>query len=205
MTREVQTGMHPAEALQWLKDGNQRFISGRVVERDLPEEIRATASAQYPFAAIVSCVDSRVAPELVFDQGLGDIFSVRVAGNIVNDDITGSLEFATRLAGAKLILIVGHSGCGAIKGACTNLEMGHLTGLFRKIEPAVRATQAKGGPWRDPKSPEFVNEVARENVRLTVKTLVESSPILRDQIAAGSLRVVGAFHDLRTGQVEILE
>jgi carbonic anhydrase len=204
-TREAQAAITPAEALQRLKDGNDRFVTGRSIRRDLPGEIHESAPGQFPFAAILSCIDSRVSPELVFDRGLGEIFSARVAGNIVNDDILGSLEFATRVAGAKLILVVGHSACGAVKGAINRVELGHLTGLLGQIEPSVEATKAKAGGGEDGKSAAFVDDVARENVRRMVRQLTDKSPILRDLVASGALKVVGGFQDLSSGRVVILE
>jgi carbonic anhydrase len=205
LTRGAQAAITPAEALQRLKDGNDRFVTGRSLRRDFPGEVRESASGQFPFAAIVSCIDSRVSPELVFDQGLGEIFSARVAGNIVNDDILGSLEFATRVAGAKLILVVGHSACGAVKGAISKVELGHLTGLLGNIEPSVRATAAKAGGGEDEKNAAFVDDVARENVRRMVWHMTEKSPILRDLVSSGALKVVGGFQNLSSGRVVILE
>jgi carbonic anhydrase len=206
LTREAQAAITPAEALQRLKDGNDRFVTGRSIRRDLPNEVHESAPGQYPFAAILSCIDSRVSPELVFDQGLGEIFSARVAGNIVNDDILGSLEFATRVAGAKLIVVVGHSACGAVKGAISKVELGHLNGLLGKIEPSVQATRMKRpGGGEDEKNAAFVDDVARENVRRMVRHLTEDSPILKDLVGSGSLKVVGGFQNLSSGQVVILE
>jgi len=205
LTRGAQAAITPVEALQRLKDGNERFVTGRSLRRDFPGEVRESAPGQFPFAAIVSCIDSRVSPELVFDQGLGEIFSARVAGNIVNDDILGSLEFATRVAGAKLIMVVGHSACGAVKGAISKVELGHLTGLLGNIEPSVRATAAKAGGGEDEKNAAFVDDVARENVRRMVWHITEKSQILRDLVASGALKVVGGFQNLSSGQVVILE
>ena len=205
MSRERQSAMTPSDALQRLRDGNERFIAGRSLRRDLPGEVRATASGQYPIAAVVSCLDSRVSPEMVFDQGLGDIFSARVAGNVIDDDITGSLEFATQLSGAKLIVIVGHSACGAIKGACHQVELGHLTQLLNKIEPSVRAMKVNVGGEADKMDAAFVDEVARENVRQMLRRLLEDSPIIKERVDRGELKVVGAFQDLATGRVQFLE
>ena len=205
MTKERQTVMTPQEALWLLKDGNARFVAGQPLRRDLPQQARATAEGQYPFAAVVSCLDSRVSPELVFDQGLGDIFSARVAGNVLNEDIIGSLEFATQLAGAKLIVVVGHSACGAVKSACTPAELGHLTQLLNKIEPAVQAKKFSVGGEADKPDAAFVDEVARENVRLMVRRLLEESPILKGRVERGELKVVGAFQDLSTGRIQILD
>jgi carbonic anhydrase len=205
MTRESQAAMKPAEALQKLKEGNERFVAGHSLDRDLPAEARATAGGQYPFAAVVTCVDSRTSAELVFDQGLGSVFSARVAGNVLNEDIVGSLEFATKVAGAKLIVVVGHSACGAVKGACDKVELGHLTELLNKIEPSVAAARTKSSGDASGKNAAFVDEVARENVRRMVKLLPEQSPILKDMVASGSLKIVGAFQDLQSGRVEFLD
>ncbi|HVE40291.1 MAG TPA: carbonic anhydrase family protein [Planctomycetota bacterium] len=204
LTREAQTAMTPADALQRLKDGNERFATGRSLQRDSSGEIHASAAGQHPFAAVVSCLDSRTSAELVFDQGLGAVFSARLAGNVLNDDVLGSLEFATKVAGAKLIVVVGHSGCGAVKGACDKVELGHLSGLLKRIEPAVQATRDRVGADPGGKDPGFVNEVAREHVRRTVRQLQDESPILKDLVGRGSLKIVGAFHDLTTGRVVYL-
>jgi carbonic anhydrase len=205
LSREAQAAISPAEALQRLKDGNERFATGHPLHRDSSGEIRASAAGQHPFAAVLSCLDSRASAELVFDQGLGAIFSARLAGNVVNDDVLGSLEFATRVAGAKLIAVVGHSHCGAVKGACDKVELGHLSGLLKRIEPAVQATRERVGADPGGKDPAFVDEVAREHVRRTVRLLLEQSPILKEFVGKGSLQVVGAFHDLTSGRVVFLD
>lgn len=205
LTQERQSAMTPSDALRRLREGNERFVTGRSLRRDLPGEVRATASGQYPIAAVVSCLDSRVSPEIVFDQGLGDIFSARVAGNIIDDDITGSLEFATKVSGAKVIVIVGHSACGAIKGACTHVELGHLTQLLNKIEPAVRAMTVNVGGEPDKTDAAFVDEVARENVRRMIRRLLEDSPIIKERLDRAELKVIGAFQDLATGRVQFLD
>jgi carbonic anhydrase len=197
--------MTPEDALHQLKEGNERFVSGHSLHRDLPGEVRATSGHQYPFAAVVTCLDSRTSPELVFDQGLGSIFCARVAGNVLNDDIVGSLEFATKLEGSKLIVIVGHSSCGAVKGACDHVELGHLTGLLGKIEPAVAAAKPRAAGETNAKNADFVNDVVHENVRRMVGLLPEQSPILKDLVDRHSLRIVGAYQDLQTGRVTFLE
>lgn len=205
MTRETQAAMSPRDALERLKEGNERFVSGRSLRRDFPMEAHATARGQFPFAAIVSCLDSRVSPELVFDQGLGDLFCARVAGNILNDDILGSLEFAAQVSGAKLIVVMGHSSCGAVKGACDGVELGHLTGLLNKIEPAVKVTLLRKGGPASGKDPSFVDEVARENVRRTVQALLETSPILKELVNRGTVNLKGGFQDLSSGRVTFLD
>jgi carbonic anhydrase len=203
-TKETQAAITPHLALQMLKEGNERFASGTTRRRNLAAQIKATGSGQYPFASIVSCIDSRSGPELVFDQGLGDIFAARVAGNIVDDDILGSLEFASRVAGSKLIVVLGHSSCGAIKGACDGVKMGHLTGLLAKIQPAVDAVPADVSP-RTSKNDAFVEKVAEANVRLAVRDVRERSDVLREMQEKGEIAIVGAMLDVKTGRVTFYE
>lgn len=199
MSRASQAAMGPAQALQRLQAGNRRFTGGRMLARDLPMQVKVSGDGQYPFASVLSCIDSRAAPELVFDQGVGDVFSVRVAGNFVNDDVLGSLEFGSRVAGARLIVVLGHSGCGAIKGACDNVAMGHLTGLLQQLRPAVQAVAYEGD--RSGANLAFVEKVAEANVRRTVQEILRRSPVLSEMVAQGSLQVVGAMLDVRTGEV----
>jgi carbonic anhydrase len=199
-TKEEQAAMTPQQALAELEAGNARFVAGRSQVRNLPAKVRATASGQYPFAVILSCVDSRQPIEIVFDQGIGDVFSARVAGNVLNDDILGSMEFACKVSGAKLIVVVGHSNCGAIKGAIDDVQLGHLTGLLDKIKPAIDAVPDDGLP-RNSKNSEFVEKVAEANVRLVMEQIPERSPILRDMIYQGKIELVGGMYDLSTGEV----
>jgi carbonic anhydrase len=201
-TRDAQTAMTPAQALERLKDGNQRFVSGHTLTRDLTAERKTTAGGQYPFAVILSCVDSRGSSELIFDQGLGDVFSARVAGNVLNDDMLGSMEFACKLAGSKLIVVVGHSKCGAVRGACSDAELGHLTGLLAKIKPAVEAVPAQDTASKT--SDARVDAVAKENVKLVLEQIRRQSPILAEMIQSGKVGLVGAMHDLETGEVIFL-
>lgn len=205
MTKESQAATTPAQALQKLQEGNARFVSGRPLHRNHLAQVHQTAKGQYPFATVVSCLDSRASTELIFDQGIGDVFSARVAGNIVNADIIGSLEFATKLANSKLIAVVGHTKCGAIKGACDNAELGSLTGLLDKIQPAVQSTASVGGADRSSHNAAFVDAVARQNVRKAVATLRQKSPVLRDLEKAGQLKIVGAMYDIETGQVSFIQ
>jgi carbonic anhydrase len=198
-----QSAITPEEALAKLQDGNARFMAGMMANCDLMAQVRATASGQAPFAAIVGCIDSRVPPELVFDQHIGDIFTARVAGNFVNSDIIGSLEFATHVAGAKLIVVLGHSGCGAIKGAIDNVELGNLTAMLSNIRPAVEQTQGVPGE-QSSHNPQLVQAVAETNARLAAAMLLERSPVLRELVDAGSLKIVPAMHDLSNGQVTFL-
>lgn len=193
----------PDQALDLLRTGNERFCKGVPLQRNLLEEAKATSAKQEPFAAIVSCIDSRTSSELIFDQGIGDVFNARIAGNIVNDDLIGSLEFATKVAGAKLIAIIGHTKCGAVAGAVNDVKMGHLTGLLERISPAVKNASLGQSPTAV-KEPAFVDKCAEENVRLQAKQLKEQSPIIRELIEKGALRIVGGIHDLETGQVRFL-
>lgn len=199
-TRDTQAAITPAIALQMLKDGNARFTSGGMTKRDLRKQVKVTGSGQYPFASIVGCMDSRAAPELVFDQGIGDIFSLRIAGNFANDDIIGSLEYGSRVAGAKLIVVLGHSDCGAIKGTCDGVQLGNLTGALAKIKPAVDAVPDDGAP-RNSKNYAFVQKVADMNVRLAVKQIRDKSPVLREMVGKGEIAIVGAMLDVKTGKV----
>lgn len=194
----------PDEVFAFLKAGNERFASGVGIRRDLLAEARDTSGGQKPFAAIVSCLDSRTSSELIFDQGLGDVFNARLAGNVVDDDVLGSLEFATKAAGAKLIAVIGHSSCGAVVGAIDDVKLGHLTGLLERIKPAVESASTKNKESCTSKNPEFVSEVIERNVKLQMKQLTEKSPILRELAANGSIKIVGGVHDLATGKVRFL-
>ena len=200
LTREAQAAITPGKALEMLKQGNQRFVSGKTLERDLLAQVKQTSKGQYPFAAVVSCLDSRIPPEIVFDRGIGDLFVARVAGNFVNDDIFGSLEFATKLSGAKLIVVMGHTECGAIKGACDAAQLGLLTATLANINPAVMAVQGEY-TTRSSKNPEFVQAVAEMNVKLTMQKLRDRSVVLREMLDKGEIGMVGAMYDVSTGKV----
>ena len=203
MTQAKQKQLSADQALQMLKDGNARFVSGKMEKRDLPAQVKATGhDGQYPFASVVSCIDSRAAPSLVFDQGIGDIFTARVAGNVVNEDILGSLEYASKVAGSKLVVILGHSHCGAVKGACDNAVLGNLTQLVAKIRPAVDATPDTHGADRSSKNHHFVDAVAENSVKMTVKTVMDKSPVLREMAEKGEIKVVGAMLDVETGKIQ---
>ncbi len=203
-TKESQAAMTPQQALQELRDGNARFVAGNPLHRDFPAQVKATATGQYPFAVVLSCLDSRQPIEIVLDQGIGDIFSARVAGNVLNDDILGSMEFACKVSGAKLIAVIGHSNCGAIKGAIDDVELGNLTGLLGKIKPAMDAVPADVQP-RTTKNPEYVDQVSEANVRLVMKEIRERSPILREMIDKGEIKLVGGMYDLSTGKVQFYD
>ena len=200
-TKESQSALTPAQALALLEEGNERFASGQMIHRDLPAEIKVSSKGQYPFAAVVTCLDSRTSPEFMFDQGLGSLFSARVAGNVINDDILGSLEFATKVSGAKLIAVIGHTNCGAIKGACDDVQLGHLTSLLARIQPAVNAVQTAPGEPRTSKNHDFVEKVAEMHVRLTLQAIRDQDPILNDLIERGQIGLVGGIYDLETGRV----
>ena len=205
-TSVTQSSISPLQAIEFLKEGNERFVNNLKANRDLLQQANETRDGQWPFAVILSCIDSRTSAELIFDQGLGDIFSIRIAGNVVNTDIIGSLEFACKVSGSKLIVVLGHSKCGAIKGACDHVEMGNLTELLSKIQPAVYEEDSTGDKAkRNSKNPEFVENVATINIRRSVKAIVNRSYILEQMIEAGEIAIIGAKHNLDTGQVEFLE
>ena len=186
-----------------MKDGNARFVNNLKVNRNLLQQANDTRDNQFPFAAILSCIDSRTSAELIFDQGLGDVFSIRIAGNVVNTDIIGSLEFACKVAGSKLIVVLGHTGCGAIKGACNHVEMGNLTELLSKIQPAVYEEKGIVDPAeRTGSNPVFVENVAELNVKRSVRTIINRSFILEQMIEKGEVAIIGAKHFLDTGRVE---
>lgn len=201
-TRETQATMTPEKSLQFLKEGNQRFQNNLKANRNLLEQVNDTSDGQFPFATILSCIDSRVSAELVFDQGLGDIFSVRIAGNFVNEDILGSMEFGCKLAGTKLVVVLGHTSCGAIKGACDHVRLGNLTALINKIEPAVAAVkEPKDESLRNSQNLEFVDAVSTKNVEITIENIRERSRILAEMEKYGEILIVGAMYDISNGEV----
>ena len=201
MTKQRQSEMTPKEALARLQDGNERFTGEELLDRDLPTQVEETAEGQYPFAAVLGCVDSRVPPEIIFDQGIGDIFSARVAGNFVNDDILGSLEFATKVAGAKVVVVLGHTSCGAVKGACDNVELGHVSSLVKNIRPAVDDVVDEDETCSS-EDTETVNTIAEANVERTVEQIRKQSSILKELEDNGEIVIVGAMYDVKTGEVE---
>lgn len=205
-TKETQATMTPEKSLQYLKEGNLRFQNNLKANRNLLEQVNDTREGQFPFATILSCIDSRVSAELVFDQGLGDIFSARIAGNFVNEDILGSMEFACKLAGTKLIVVLGHTSCGAVKGACDNAELGNLTSMLGKIKPAVEAvTKPKDESLRNSSNIEFVNNVAEKNVQLTIDRILNESEVLADMHKNGEVMIVGAMYNIEDGAVTFFE
>lgn len=205
-TKETQSTMTPNKSLQYLKEGNQRFQNNLKANRNLLEQVNDTSDGQFPFATILSCIDSRVSAELVFDQGLGDVFSVRIAGNFVNSDILGSMEFACKLAGTKLIVVLGHTACGAVKGACDDARLGNLTGMLAKIKPAVKAViEPIDSSIRNSKNSEFVDNVATKNVQLTIDRIVEESDVLAEMQNNGEIKIIGAMYDINTGTVNFFD
>ena len=202
--RESQEQMTPQRALEFLEEGNKRFVNNLKAHRDLLEQVNATVDGQWPFATILSCIDSRTSAELIFDQGLGDVFSVRIAGNIVNTDILGSMEFACKVAGSKLIVVLVHSKCGAVKGACDHVEMGNLTELLSKIQPAVYQEKITNED-RTSKNATFVENVAEINVKRSVKSILERSNIIEQMVEKGEIGIIGAMHNIETGKVTFYE
>ena len=200
LTKEMQDAITPEIALDLLKKGNERFVNNLKINRNLLQQANETSDCQHPFAVILSCIDSRTSAELVFDQGLGDIFSIRVAGNIINDDVLGCMEFGCKLAGAKIIVVLGHTKCGAIKGACDNVEMGNLTTLLSKIKPAVNDENTVVDN-RNSSNPEFVEKVADINVHKAMTDIVEKSPIIKELIESGQCGIVGGMYDISNGKV----
>ena len=195
--------MTPEKSLRFLKEGNQRFQNNLKANRNLLEQVNDTSEGQFPFATILSCIDSRVSAELVFDQGLGDIFSIRIAGNFVNEDILGSMEFASKLAGTKLIVVLGHTSCGAIKGACDHARLGNLTALINKIEPAVAAVKEPADEsLRNSGNLEFVDKVSKKNVEITIENIRARSRVLAEMEENGEIMIVGAMYDISSGAVE---
>jgi len=202
-TRESQESLTPAQALRYLIQGNERFQANLKANRNLLQQANDLRDGQFPFAAILSCIDSRTSAELIFDQGLGDVFSIRIAGNFVNDDILGSLEFACKVAGSKLIVVLGHSSCGAIKGACDHVELGHLTGMLAKLQPAVESvTEPRDPALRTSQNAEFVQAVANANIDFGVAQVHERSPLLREMHEKGEIAIVGGMYDISSGAVE---
>lgn len=199
-TAESQEALTPQAALDMLRDGNRRFVNGTPASRDLMEQVKATAAGQYPFAVVLGCIDSRVPVETVFDQGIGDIFAARVAGNVANEDLLGSMEFACGLAGSKVVVVLGHTSCGAVMGAISNAELGNLTGLLGKIEPAVQSVNGT----RDVEDAAYVDRVAEANVRHVLEDVRTRSPVLAQMEAAGDILIVGAMYDVGSGAVRFL-
>ena len=204
LTKEMQTSIRPSKALDLLKDGNKRFINNLKFNRNLLQMANETSDGQHPFAVILSCIDSRTSAELIFDQGIGDIFSIRIAGNVVNEDILGSMEFGCKVAGSKIIVVLGHTKCGAVKGACDNVELGNLTGLIHKIKPAVDQEDTVNEN-RNSSNSIFVEKVAELNVAVSVKNILLHSPIIAEMVKNGEIGIVGGVHYISTGEVTFFE
>lgn len=203
--RESQSQMTPEKALQFLVEGNKRFMDSLSKNRNLLQQVNETSEGQWPFAIILSCIDSRTSAELIFDQGLGDIFSVRIAGNFCNTDILGSLEFACKVAGSKLVVVLGHSKCGAVKGACDDVKLGNLTSMLANIKPAVNAVKLPADPqYRNSTNSEFVEAVAHMNVEMTMAEILENSEVLRSMYENKEIGIVGGMYDVETGEVAFI-
>ena len=203
LTKKLQDKITPSKALQLLQEGNRRFVSNLKINRNLLQQMNETMDGQHPFAVILSCIDSRTSAELIFDQGLGDVFSVRIAGNILNEDILGSMEFACKVAGVKIVVVLGHTRCGAIAGACNHVEMGNLTGLLKKVEPAIAMTSKSAENPDD--SYAFANAVAGNNVHYVMDEIPKRSQILEEMLNQGKIAIVGGMYDIETGEVNFYE
>ena len=200
LTKEMQQEITPDMAFDLLQEGNKRFVNNLKANRNLLEQANETSDGQHPFAVILSCIDSRTSAELIFDQGLGDVFSVRIAGNIINEDILGSMEFACKVAGSKIIVVLGHSKCGAVMGACNHVEMGNLTSLLAKIRPAID-DETTVADDRNADNPVFVEKVTKVNVKRVMKDIVERSPIIKEMLENKEISLIGGYHELSSGEV----
>lgn len=202
--KTLQQQTTPEQVLEILKKGNDRFVNNNRLDRNLLDQVNDTKDGQWPMAAILSCIDSRTSTELVFDLGIGDVFSIRIAGNIINEHILGSMEFACKVAGSKFIVVLGHTKCGAVKGACDGVRMGNLTSLISAIEPAVELEKTTADD-RTSSNAEFVEKVASINVRKTVQDILERSPIIKEMVDAGEIGIIGGMYDVATGKVDFYE
>lgn len=198
--KESQQKTTPSDALQMMKDGNKRFVDGKMLTRDYSEQVHATEKGQYPYAVVLSCIDSRVAPEITFDQGIGDIFDARIAGNFINDDILGSMEYSCKVVGSKLILVMGHTGCGAVKSTIDDAQLGNITQMLAKIKPAMDKTVYDGE--KTSKNYDYVDLVSKENVLLAIENIKLKSPILKELYDKGEIDIKGCMYDIHTGKVE---
>jgi len=203
MTKHLQSLITPLLAIEYLKEGNKRFTEGKPLSRDFLKQVKETSTGQFPYATILSCMDSRTPSEIIFDQGLGDVFNIRIAGNIADDDVIGSLEYGSNVVGTKLILVMGHTDCGAVKGAIDDVRLGKLTGLLEKIKPAVDAVKTDGE--RNSKNKKFVEMVTKENVLMTMKLIRDNSPSLKELEDKGELIITGAMYNTLTGEVEFFD
>ena len=200
-TKITQKNLTPQLAHQILVEGNERFVQNVKAQRNLKEQVLETSEGQYPFAVILSCIDSRVPAELVFDQGIGDIFSIRLAGNIVNEDVLGSMEYGCKVAGSKIVVVMGHTKCGAVTAACNHVELGNITSLLEKIKPAVAEIESKSSTMND----DAIEEVSVLNVKLSIDRIRKESPILSSLEKEGTIEIIGALYDVSTGKVDFFE
>lgn len=197
ITKEIQDSISPERAIEMLKEGNQRFLENKEIQRDLHTQVKETSGGQHPYAVVLSCIDSRVPVELAFDQGIGDVFSARVAGNIINEDVLGSIEYACGVAGSKAILVLGHTKCGAVTAACKGVELGNITALLSKVKPAIKEVQDRTGGIE-------VEEVTKSNVNQSIKEISEKSSLLADLVNEGKVKIVGAVYHVEDGTVTFL-
>lgn len=204
LTKDTQALVAPTDSVDLLIEGNKRFLEHKAHNRDYSDQISKTSTGQFPHAAILSCIDSRIPTEIIFDQGIGDIFNARVAGNFINEDILGSLEFACKVAGSKLILVLGHTSCGAVKGACDNVELGNLTGMLAKIKPAIDQTPAKDGEDTSSKNLDYVNRVSHQNVVHAIAEIKKHSPVLNEMLTNNEIDIKGGMYDVKTGKVSVI-
>lgn len=205
-TKATQSDITPDIALDLLKAGNKRFVASGQVNRDLQSQVNDTSTGQYPFATVLSCIDSRVSSEIIFDQGIGDLFSIRIAGNFVNSDILGSMEFACKLAGTKVLVVLGHTSCGAVKGACDGAELGNLTSMLNKIRPAVNAVHEPADKsQRNSGNIDFVNTVAKKNVEMSIQRILNESAVLQEMVDDGNIKIIGGMYNISSGEVTFYE
>lgn len=202
-TEKSQNKVTPKEALEILKEGNKRFINGLGIKRNLLEQVTDTSQGQWPIAAILGCIDSRAPTSLIFDQGIGHVFSSRIAGNIINPDVLGSLEYSVKVAGSKIIVVMGHSKCGAVTSACKNVELGNITTLLSKIKPAIDSVKQSG--VTEDSGDEFVEAVSHENVKESIRQILDGSEIIKGLVDSGEVGIVGAYYDVSTGKVDFFE
>jgi len=199
-TIEIQSKLNALEVLEILKEGNQRFVNQDPVSRNLLAQVNSTSTGQFPLAVVISCIDSRVPPEIIFDQGIGDIFCVRIAGNVINKDVLGSVEFACKIAGVKLIVVMGHTSCGAVKGACSDVDLGNLTGLLDKIKPAISIVSER---VNSSDMTHYVDEVAGENVLVSLDTILKESSVINEMVSIGEVKCAKGMYSVETGKVEL--
>lgn len=198
-TKENQSKLTPKEIKQLLIEGNKRFVAGKMMDRDLMDQVKKTSLGQYPHTIVLGCIDSRTTTEQIFDQGIGDVFNARIAGNIVNDDVLGSMEYACKVSGSKLVMVMGHTKCGAVTSACHGVKLGNITNMLAKINPAIEKVKEK---YDDVTTKEAMSLVGKENVLNSMKEIRERSPILRELEQSGRIKVIGGMYDIETGQVE---